>query len=340
MSVKNIVAVYDNLSKLDLRILRIIEVAHRKYEYVPMDLIVKWSNKSWEIVSKSLKKLNSYGLVIRWKGSYTGYRLTYAGYDILALHTLAKRGIIEKISPTPLGVGKESDVYTGEEPNGEKIVIKFHRLGRTSFRQTKKFRIWIGERRHVTWLYESRLSAHMEFKALVMAYEAKVNVPKPITVNRHAVVTKFVDAYQLSEVWRSIENPDKVLENIIEDVRKLYCNASIVHGDLSEFNVLVNPNDESYYIIDWPQWVPRMYKNAEDLLRRDLENIITFFQKKFDIEVNFDEVMKYVTEGVEKGELELEEAFTEFIGEKELKSYLIDEELEKEIDKIEKEFEE
>ena len=344
MSVKSLVAAYNELTKLDLRVLRVIEVAHRRYEWVPIEIIVKWSNKPWELVSKSLKKLNALGMIIRWKGNYTGYRLTYMGYDALALHTLAKRGVIEKLSPTPLGVGKESDVYVAEDPVGNKLVVKFHRLGRTSFRQTRRFRIWVGDRRHITWLYESRLSAHMEYKALTMTYNVGVHVPKPITVNRHAVVMQYIESYRLNEIKRGLENPEDVLGTILDDVAKTYREAGIVHGDLSEFNVIVSVEDSTPYIIDWPQWVPRTYRNAQELLRRDLENIVDFFRKEYKLDVDIDEAMKYITEGIEAGELELEEAFEQMLGVKELREYVLgehaDESVERELDQIEKEFSE
>ncbi len=340
MSVKNLVTAYNELTKLDLRILRVIEVAHRRFEWVPIEVIVKWSNRSWELVSKSLKKLNALGMVIRWKGNYTGYRLTYTGYDSLAIHTLAKRGVIEKLSPTPLGVGKESDVYVAEDLAGNKLVVKFHRLGRTSFRQTRRFRIWIGERRHISWLYESRLSAHMEYKALVLAYDANVHVPKPISVNRHAVVMKYIDALKLSEIRTGLGKPEEVLGTILDDVATLYRDVGIVHGDLSEFNVIVELENEKPYIIDWPQWVPRDYENALELLKRDLENITDFFKKEYDVYVDVEEALKYIVEGIEVEKLELEEAFEKMIGLRELKSYVLGEEedIEKALNNVEKEF--
>ncbi len=339
MSIKSLVWAYNELNKLDLRVLRVIEIGHRKFEYVPLELIIKWVGKDEEKISRSLRKLNGLGMIQRYKGSYIGYRLTYHGYDALALHTLVKRGIISKLSPTPLGVGKESDVYVGDSELGIKIVIKFHRLGRTSFRNTRKFRVWVGDRRHITWLYESRLSAHMEYKALTLAYNVNVKVPKPITVNRHAVVMEYIDnSLQLSEV--KLEEPEKVLEDIIEQVRKTYKEASIVHGDLSKFNVLVNLDNGDIRIIDWSQFVPRGYRNALELLKRDLQNIIDFFNEYYDVETNLDEVVDYVTEGVEIEELSIEEAFERIMTDYELKKAILGEEsIEKELERIDKEFE-
>ncbi len=313
MSFKSIVEAYNELTPLDLRILRVIEVGHRKYEYVPYEVIVNWSKKPEEIVGKSLKRLNALGLVIRQKGSYTGYRLTFAGYDILALHTLAKRGIIERVSPTPIGVGKESDVYTADAVGGEKVIIKFHRLGRTSFRQIRRVRSFVGDRRHITWLYESRLSAHAEFKALVLAYNAGVSVPKPIAVNRHAVVAEYVNGVQLSEI-DELDDPEGCFWDIIENVRKLVADVGVIHGDLSEYNVLIRLEDGKPFIIDWPQWIPKNAPNAPEILKRDITNIVKFFEKKFRLKADPNEIFDYVTSGVEFKLISLEEAFEQLLG--------------------------
>ncbi len=313
MSIKSIVNAYNELDTFDLRVLRVIEIGHRKFEFVPFDIIVDWSGKSEELVGKSLKKLNALGMVIRYRGNYTGYRLTFTGYDALALHTLAKRGIVEKLSPTPIGVGKESDVYAGDVIGGGKVVLKFHRLGRTSFRQIRRFRAWIGERRHITWLYESRLSAHTEYKALVLAYNAGLNVPRPITVNRHTVVMNYVNGAQLSEI-DEIDDPEDTYWTIIEDVKRLFSDVGIVHGDLSEFNIMINIDDGKPYIIDWPQWIPRNAFGALDALRRDINNVSRYFMRKFGLDLNVDEVYSYVVGNVEVREESIEEALEELLG--------------------------
>lgn len=315
LGIKSIVNAYEALDTIDLRILRLIEIGHRKFEYVPLEIIVNWSRKSEEIVSKVLRKLNALNLIIRNRGNYTGYRLTFNGYDVLALHTLAKRGIVTKVSPTPIGVGKESDVYAGDSEGGGKLVLKFHRLGRTSFRQIKRFRTWVGSRRHLTWLYESRLSAHAEYKALTLAFNGGLRVPTPITVNRHTVVMRYIDGAQLSEI-NNIEEPEEIFWLVIDDAKKAYVDVGIVHGDLSEYNILINLDDNKPYIIDWPQWIPRNSPGALETLSRDITNIARFFMKKFGIDVDVNQVISYVTEGVKVEEESLEAALEELLGTK------------------------
>jgi RIO kinase 2 len=92
-----------------------------------------------------------------------GYRLTYGGYDFLAMKTFSKRTTVTSIG-NQIGVGKEADVYVvagGEDE--QQRVLKIHRLGRISFRAIKSKRDYLQKRRNASWMYMSRLAAQKEF---------------------------------------------------------------------------------------------------------------------------------------------------------------------------------
>jgi RIO kinase 2 len=57
-----------------------------------------------------------------------GYRLTYHGYDSLALKAFSKKGTIYSVGPQ-VGTGKESDVFTctADDESGKKLILKVHR---------------------------------------------------------------------------------------------------------------------------------------------------------------------------------------------------------------------
>jgi RIO kinase 1 len=61
-------------------------------------------------------------------------------------------------------------------------------------------------------------------------------------------------------------------------VRDLYFNVRLVHGDLSEYNMLMH-NDE-VYVIDVSQSVEMDHPEAQQFLKRDIENLNGFFEKK------------------------------------------------------------
>ena len=118
-------------------------------------------------------------------------------------------------------MGKESDVYEAFDSNGESLILKFHRLGRTSFRDTRRKREYIADRRHISWLYQSRLAAEKEYEALVQLFKADVSVPQPFHQNRNGILMEFLDAFQLNEI-EILDDPLEYLVEIIDNVEKSY----------------------------------------------------------------------------------------------------------------------
>ena len=286
------VSLYLKLHPLDISILKAIELLMAKHEYVSEALIAKKAKVSLEEAQHRLQHLSKNRLIRKWKGAYTGYVLNMAGYDVLAINAFVKANVLEAFGK-PLGIGKEADVYDALTPEGQRVAVKFHRLGRTSFRQTRRKRDYVAERFHISWLYQSRLAATKEFQALKLLYPEKVAVPKPIKHNRHAIVMSMIEGAELYR-YRDIPDPKHVFMEILENIRKAYLKAGVIHADLSEYNVILQP-DMHILIIDWPQYVRNNHPNAEQLLKRDLRNILTFFRKKRLLKANLDEVFAYVT---------------------------------------------
>jgi len=284
------VKVFRQLESEDFRILNIIESAMSKREFVPIEQIQKYAKLPMDRIEFTLGKLSKLGLIFRTKGAYVGYTLNYAGYDCLAINTLVKAGIIDSFGKT-LGVGKEADVYDALSRDGKRIAVKFHRLGRISFRQTRRKRGYIRE--HSTWLFQSHVSAEKEFQAMQLVYKNGVSVPEPISQNRHVIAMGMIEGAELSK-YKEIQKPEKILKEILRNVRKAYLKAHIIHADLSDYNIILKP-DGHVLIIDWPQYVMNDHANAEELLERDLKNVLTFFNRKFNVKVAIEEACDYVT---------------------------------------------
>ncbi|RJS88344.1 serine/threonine protein kinase [Candidatus Bathyarchaeota archaeon] len=280
-----------HLESGDFRILTVIELDMSRHRYVPEEDITRLSGLPIKEVKYRLDRLSKFGLIYRWVGSYVGYTLSTVGYDCLAMNSLVKADLIDAFGK-PLGVGKESDVYDALTPEGRRVAVKFHRLGRTSFRQTRRLRGYVADRRHISWLYQSRLAAEKEFEALKTVYPHGVSVPEPIGQNRHVVVMDFIDGVELYRV-PEVPNAEEVLDEILENVKVAYQKAKVIHADLSEFNVVLKP-DFHILIIDWPQFVKTDHPNAEMLLERDVKNILKFFKRRFNIEKNVQSVLERI----------------------------------------------
>ncbi len=279
---------FRELKPVDFKVLAALEAGMEKFEIVPLDFVSTFSGLPRDEAQHRLDRLEKFRLLLRSTGPYLGYRLNYFGLDFLALKTFTDKGIIEALGD-PLGVGKEADVYEALTPKGETVAVKFHKLGRVSFRQTKRVRTYTTE--SIQWYNRSKIAAKREYEALKRLHPAGVAVTKPIAHSRHAIVTEKFEGFQLSEV-KELPNPEETLDKIVENVRLAY-QAGIIHADLSQFNILVSPEGK-ILIIDWPQYVTVNHPNAELLLRRDLENILTFFKRKFRVAIPLEEALRKV----------------------------------------------
>ena len=269
--------------------LQAIELGMAGYSFVPLDEVVKYSGLKRSETVFRLRALDRKDLLYRQPEPYLGYILNYTAYDCLALNALAKADLLSSLGRS-LGVGKEADIFDAITDDDVQVAVKFHRLGRTSFRDTRRKRGYVARRGHITWHHQSRLAAEKEFSFMSKAHEAGVAVPEPLKQNRHVVVMGFIDGYNLFDI--KLDDPSGFLEDILLNVKLTY-GGGVIHGDLSEFNIVVQ-KDGQILFIDWPQAVPVDHQNAEALLRRDVENVLTYFRRKYKVERDLDEVLEYV----------------------------------------------
>ncbi|MDN7012122.1 serine/threonine protein phosphatase [Methanoculleus sp. FWC-SCC3] len=276
-----------SLHTYELRILLALERLMRRYRWVPLEVLKSATRFSESELSYRLGRLMAMDMVRYEKTPYESYALVFNGYDTLALHTLTRRGTVQALG-TLIGVGKESEVY--EAMGLGVVVLKFHRVGQRSFQSARVKRGYMPEAGHCPWIFASSNSAKMEYDALKTLHPA-VSVPLPIDLNRHIVAMSFVPGVNLSRA--TLEEPESVLDEILDNVREAY-RLGIVHGDLSEFNVMVD--EGQCWLIDWPQWVETAHPNAGEILNRDIENILQYFKRKYGLEYAFDEALARVVE--------------------------------------------
>jgi RIO kinase 2 len=276
--VRNVAAEMRDLEAEDFYLLSGIEQGMRYSEWVSRGKLPEFSRLTAEDVSYRIDRCERRGLLERRTIQYEGYRLTFEGYDALALHTFAEREAIEGIG-TPLGVGKESDVY--EVRSYKPLALKYHREGYTAFREVDKGREYTADSKHSSWLYTARQAAEREFEVLEDLYP-DVRVPRPIDYNRHAIIMARMEGVELSRARLEPEQARPVCDLVLREVGKAY-GAGYVHADMSQYNVFVG--EEGITVFDWPQAVPIDHANAGELLERDVENLVGYFRRKHPREI-------------------------------------------------------
>lgn len=277
----------------EITILRALEDLSKRFDFTPLDEVAKKTNLNPDDILYHISQLNKRKLVQRQTKPYLGYRLTLAGWDALALHALASKDIIISIGQ-PYGIGKEATVYRALNGEGKEVAVKILRWGRTSFRQVRRLRTLPTSIRR-SWIDYCKQAAEREYKALHTLALHKVRVPTPIAVNRHFLVMAQMKGNLLLEV-RELTSPHQVLDQILDQIRIVFQDAKIIHGDLSEYNIIID-EEEQTILFDWPQWVSIKHPNALLLLRRDISHVINFFRRRFRLTVDSQKAYHKIVKG-------------------------------------------
>jgi len=273
------------LNKYEKSILITLERGMKRYAWVPLDQIKQGTKLSESEVNYRLSRLIAWGMVRFNPVPYDGYALVFGGYDTLALSALARNGTISALG-SQIGEGKESVVY--EALGLGPVAIKFHRVGQRSFSSARLNRDYMPEEGHCPWLIASRRSAEREYLALTTLHP-KVSVPLPVAQNRNAVVMALINGPNLNHC--RLEEPEHTLDEILLNAGNAY-HEGIIHADLSEYNVLME--EGRCVIIDWPQWIGTSHPNAVSILERDIDNILSFFKRKYKVKYDRGDAMRCV----------------------------------------------
>jgi len=269
------------LTREDFRVLTAVEMGQKNHELVPLELVASIASLRAGGVHKVIKELIKHKLVAYEHAcKVPGYRLTYNGYDYLALKTLTGRDALLSVG-NKIGVGKESDIFICANEDGTELCLKLHRLGRTCFRAIKNKRDYHKHRHAASWLYLSRLAAMKEYAFMKALYDDGFPVPKPVDYSRHAVVMELMNAFPLSQV-HEIDDPAQLYSDLMNLIMK-FASFGLIHGDFNEFNLMLDDNDK-VTVIDFPQMMSVDHANAQMYFDRDVECVRAFMRRRFGFE--------------------------------------------------------
>ncbi|MFH1064768.1 MAG: serine protein kinase RIO [Candidatus Woesearchaeota archaeon] len=209
------------------------------------------------------------------------------------LFKLSSQGHFQDMK-SPISIGKEANVFSAETEDGKLIVLKIYRLETCDFNKMydyikydARYLSLKAKRREIIFSWAQR-----EFRNLLKSREAGVRVPLPIQCTHNILLMEFIGdtepAPKLKDVYP--EEPEKFMDKVFDYMKKLYA-TGLVHGDLSEFNIL-NWKDKPVFI-DISQGTITRSINAEELLVRDIKNMCRF-AKKMGLNYDRDEVEKMI----------------------------------------------
>ncbi len=206
---------------------------------------------------------------------------------LMNIYHFLNEGTIDEIHGA-VGAGKESKLYWGKNKDGNEIAIKIFLMVSAEFKRGM-IQYIEGDRRFAKVKKDTRSLvfawAQKEFTNLKQAFAAGVTVPKPIAIRQNVLIMEFIGENGASAPLlrdAELKKPQRLYEQLLTSVGKLYQKAKLVHGDLSEYNVMIWKGKS--IIFDVSQAVPLDHPMADQLLRRDLGNINHYF-KRLEVEV-------------------------------------------------------
>ncbi len=214
---------------------------------------------------------------------------------LLAVYKLITSGVIERLD-YPISTGKEGNVFCATGEDGVLFAVKIYRVSTSTYKNLTKyitgdprFRNIPKDKRGIIYTW-----ARKEYKNLSRMFSAKIASPEPKRLVDNVLVMEYIGsenrpAPMLKDV--SLPNPKKSYWSILDMMRKLYLDANLVHGDLSEYNILFEKGE--CFLIDVGQSVVLEHPLSEELLKRDASNIARYFGK-LDVKTDVDEMLKYI----------------------------------------------
>lgn len=273
------------LTSDDWKVLLAVEQGTRNHELVPTTLIHNISQmRSPTGTNRCIGDLAKLKLISRLRNAkYDGFRLTFSGYDYLALKAMLNRESLYSVGSI-IGVGKESDIYSVSDSQGVQKVVKIHRLGRTSFRTVKNNRDYLQHRNTSNWMYLSKLAAQKEFEFMVILYQNGFIVPQPFDYSKHSVMMEWIKGTCMKHIKASTYKNYKLLYlNLMNFIVKLG-NHGLIHCDFNEFNIIIRDQDDvkekgyefDFVVIDFPQCVSIEHVDAKEYFDRDVKGVRDF----------------------------------------------------------------
>jgi len=219
----------------------------------------------------------------------------------MLLLQMINRGIVSEIHGC-ISTGKEANVYDavtypdGGQEGQEEVhrAIKVYKTSILVFKDRERY--IAGEFRFRQGYNKSsnramvKLWAEKEMRNLKRLHGAGIPCPEPVYLKLHVLVMGFLGdkkgypAPRLKDVEFDMEEVEQVKRwkelylRCFAYVRRMYQVCKLVHGDLSEYNMLYWK--EKLWLIDVSQSVEHDHPRSLEFLRMDVKNVTDFFKRK------------------------------------------------------------
>ncbi|MCQ1537532.1 serine protein kinase RIO [Methanocalculus taiwanensis] len=196
-----------------------------------------------------------------------------------ALYKLANKKVITAVGGS-LSTGKEANVFSAGCGEGKDCVIKIYRIRTGNFNAMGDYILGDPRFSNIRKTKKDIIFAwtKKEYSNLSRATEAGLPVPLPIAFDRNILIMEFLGEGGIPYPQLRLDppaDPERAYEEILDLITRLYQKARLIHGDLSEYNIL--SGGDRLWLIDMGQAVTPDHPSAHRFLFRDIKNINRYF---------------------------------------------------------------
>lgn len=214
------------------------------------------------------------------KEKWKTYQNVFDEFTLRNLFKLESQGHFQQLK-SPIMIGKEANIFSAITDEGKDIIVKIYRLETADFKRMydyikfdSRYMSVKHSRRNIIFAWTQR-----EFRNLLKARDAGIKVPTPFCFKDNIILMEQIGhpspAPQLKDAWP--EDPEKFWKKTKQYMKLLWHKANLVHGDLSQFNIL-NDNEKCNFI-DFSQSLTTDSLIAKEYMQRDIKNLCNFFRK-------------------------------------------------------------
>lgn len=185
-----------------------------------------------------------------------------------------------------ISTGKEANVYHASTAAGTDLAIKIYKTSILVFKDRDRyvsgdFRFRASYSKHNPRKMV-KVWAEKERRNLVRLQAAGIRSPQPLQLRSHVLIMDFIGTHgvaapRLKDADLSPNRLRMAYTEMVMIIRRLYQDCRLVHGDLSEYNILFH--EDELWIIDVSQAVDLDHPRALDFLKEDAAHINAFFRR-------------------------------------------------------------
>ena len=199
---------------------------------------------------------------------------------VMTLYKMISDHVIAYVNGS-VSAGKESLLFWAVDEKELDVALKIYLVSTSNFKKREPY--IIGDPRFSNIKKGTKnlvyLWAKKEFRNLSQCYDAGISVPEPLYVTNNVLAMRFIGENGIpakSLLESKVNSTD--YNSAISLIYDLFQKAKLVHGDFSEYNIFKTNNH--LVIFDLGSAVDLRHPNAQEFLKRDINNITRFFKKR------------------------------------------------------------